>query len=73
MQYKKENKIRESLDKAAVPLDIKTHNDLVMIMKPSHEQILNQYPTDSFQRLLWQSQFEAVNKTKNEGAAPTQF
>ena len=59
--------MKERLDKAiekrGVEVDSDLHEDLVSTVNESTLEVEKQYPPDSFQRVFWEQQRQAMEKT----------
>ena len=59
-----QEQIKQSIDKNGVLLDEQLNSDHSDIMKPNNDSISEQFPADSFQRLFWEQQIQAVKAKK---------
>lgn len=59
--------ISEKATKQAITVNSTTHQDLFTIMQQHHNDIVQQYPDDSFQYIFWKSQYESTQKKSKNG------
>ena len=57
-------RVCEMMSKKSVGLDAETASDLCTITQQEEENICSKYPEDSFQRVFWQQQKEALSNDK---------
>ena len=63
-QHRLKANVAEMISRKNIQLDVETTSDLCTIMKQKEECISRMYPEDSFQRVFWQQQKEALSKDK---------
>lgn len=57
-------RIQKMLNSHGIRLDDNMHQDLTSIMTSNHQKVMEDFPSDSFQRLFWEEQFKAAKLSK---------
>lgn len=57
-------KVATLMEKGSIQVDSELHNDLSQMMNSHHQQVLKEFPENSFQRLFWEQQLQNV-RVKN--------
>uniref|UniRef100_A0A1X7UB08 Uncharacterized protein n=1 Tax=Amphimedon queenslandica TaxID=400682 RepID=A0A1X7UB08_AMPQE len=54
-------------DNSTTLLNDNEHNDMISIVRAHHDTIIKTYPENSFQRLIWTSQYIAAKINSHNG------